>query len=180
MMNICSVSSSHMPSYNLVLSLKFWVWWLDVQTLSLKLVGSEKAEFESRLLWVMIWLKRVAMIFSYMMLEFRSISFQKYKNKNKSSLVICNSHPEPYELQVWKAFPHMHLLFSLSLVKLLWPFERIISYAHDQDHILVHSHAILLYLEDSKYIHPSTNKTPCCTMFISLQSYHHDVWAIQK
>src|SRR6185295_5269053 len=45
----------------------------------------------------------------------------------------------------------------------------------------VHSHAILLHLEDSKYIpHSSTNKTPCCTMFISLQSYHHDVWAIQK
>jgi len=66
----------------------------------LKLVGSEKAEFESRLLWVMIWLKRVAMIFSYMMLDIRSISFQKYKNKNKSSSVICNSYPEPYELQV--------------------------------------------------------------------------------
>jgi len=49
----------------------------------LKLVGSEKAEFESRLLWVMIWLKRVAMIFSYMMLDIRSFSFQKYKNKIK-------------------------------------------------------------------------------------------------
>jgi len=46
-------------------------------------VGSEKAEFESRLLWVMIWLKRVAMIFSYVMLDIRSISFQKYKNRIK-------------------------------------------------------------------------------------------------
>ena len=46
-------------------------------------MGSEKAEFESRLLWVMIWLKRVAMIFSYVMLDIRSISFQKYKNKIK-------------------------------------------------------------------------------------------------
>ena len=36
-------------------------------------------------------------------------------------------------------------------------------------------------MKDSKYIpHSSTNKTPCCTMFISLQSYHHDVWDIQK
>ena len=35
-------------------------------------------------------------------------------------------------------------------------------------------------LEDSKYIHPPTNKTSCCTMSISLQSYHHNVWAIQK
>jgi len=31
----------------------------------------------------MIWLKRVAMIFSYVMLDIRSISFQKYKNKIK-------------------------------------------------------------------------------------------------
>ena len=75
----------------------------------------------------------------------------------------------------------MQLVFSLSFVKLLWPFVRITSYAHDQDHVHVHSHAILLHLEDSKYIpHQSTNKTPRCAMFISLQSYHHNVWAIQK
>ena len=61
----------------------FWVWWLDVQTLRLKLVGSENVEIESRLLWIMIWLKRVPMIFSYMMLDIRSISFQKYKNRIK-------------------------------------------------------------------------------------------------
>ena len=93
--------------------------------------------------------------------------------------MIRNSYPEPYELQVWKAFPHMQLVFSSSFVKLLWPFERITSYAHDQDHVHAHSHAILLHLEDSKYIHPPTNKTPCCTMSISLQSYNH-VWAMQK
>ena len=76
--------------------------------------------------------------------------------------------------------PFMQLVFSLSFVKLLWPFERITSYAHDQDHVHVHSHAILLHLEDSKYIpHSSTNKTPSA-MFISLQSYHHNVCAIQK
>ena len=46
-------------------------------------MGSEKAEFESRLLWVMIWLERVAMIFSYVILDIRSISFQKYKNRIK-------------------------------------------------------------------------------------------------
>ena len=51
--------------------------------------------------------------------------------------------------------PHMQLVFSLSFVKLLWPFERIISYTHDQDHVQVNSHAILLHLEGSKYIHPS-------------------------
>ena len=80
-----------------------------------------------------------------------------------------------------KPFLHMQLVFSLSFVKLLWPFVRITSYAQDQDHVHVHSHAILLHLEDSKYIpHPSTNKTPRCAMFISLQSYHHNVWAIQK
>ena len=75
----------------------------------------------------------------------------------------------------------MQLVFSLSFVKLLWPFVRITSYAHDQDHVHVHSHAILLHLEDSKYIsHSSTNKTPCCAMFISVQRHHHNVWAIQK
>ena len=107
-------------------------------------------------------------------LEYFFSKIQKY-----SSSVICISHPKPYELQVWKAFLHMQLVFSLSFVKLLWPFERITSYAHDQDHVHVHSHAILLHLEDSKYIHPPTNKTPCCTMSISLQSYNH-VWAMQK
>ena len=94
------------------------------------------------------------MIFSYVMLDIRSISFQKYKNKIKFP-VIWNSYPEPNELQVWKAFSHMQLAFSLSFVKLLWPFERIISYTHDQDHVHVHSHAILLHLEGSKYIHAS-------------------------
>ena len=75
----------------------------------------------------------------------------------------------------------MQLVFLLSFVKLLWPFVRITSYAHGQDHVHIHSHAILLHLEDSKYIpHSSTNKTPHCTMFISLQSYHHNVWAIQE
>jgi len=73
--------------------------------------------------------------------------------------VICNSHPEPYELQVWTAFPHMQLVFLLSFVKLLWPFDRITSYTRDQDHVHVHSHAIPLH---------------------SLQSYHRNVWAIQK
>ena len=35
-------------------------------------------------------------------------------------------------------------------------------------------------MEDSKYIpYPSTNKTSRCAIFISLQSYHHNV-AIQK
>ena len=74
----------------------------------------------------------------------------------------------------------MQLVFSLSFVKLLRPFERITSYAHDQDHVHFHSHAILLHLEDSKYIHPPINKTPLCTMSISLQSYRYNVWAIQK
>ena len=94
--------------------------------------------------------------------------------------MIWNSHPKPYDLQVWKAFTHMQLVFSLSFVKLLWPSGRIISYAHDQDHVHVHSQTILLHLEDSKYIHPSTNKAPCYTMSTSLQSYHHNVWNIQK
>ena len=79
-----------------------------------------------------------------------------------------------------KSFLHMQLVFSLSFVKLLRPFERITSYAHDQDHVHFHSHAILLHLEDSKYIHPPINKTPLCTMSISLQSYRYNVWAIQK
>ena len=119
----------------------------------------------------MIWRKGVAIIFSYVMLDIRSIS----------SSVICNSYPKPYELQDWKVFPHIQLVFSLSFVKLLWPFGRIISYANDQDHVHIHSHAILLHLEDSEYIlHPPTNKTPCYAMSISLQSYLHNVWAIKK
>ena len=32
----------------------------------------------------------------------------------------------------------------------------------------------------STSIHPSTNKTPCCIITISLQNYHKIVWAIQK
>ena len=36
----------------------------------------------------------------------------------------------------WKP-PHMQLAISLSFVKLLWPFERSISYSHDQNHVHV-------------------------------------------
>ena len=45
-------------------------------------MGSEKQNLNLGCLWVIIWLKRVAMI-SYVMLDIRSISFQKYKNKIK-------------------------------------------------------------------------------------------------
>ena len=129
----------------------------------------------------MIWLKRVAMIFSYVMLDIRSISFQKYKNRIKFLGDMQFLSRAIWVTSLKSLFLHMQLVFSLSFVKLLWPFVRITSYAHDQDRVHVHSHAILLHLEDSMYIpHSSTNKTPCCTMFISLQSYHHDVWAIQK
>ena len=124
----------------------------------------------------MIWRKRVAMNFSYMMLDIRSISFQKYKNKIKFLGDIQFLSHMSYKFEK----PFMQLVFSLSFVKLLWPFERITSYTHDQDHVHVHSYAILLHLKDSKYIHPPTNKTPCCTMSISLQSYCYNVWAIQK
>ena len=124
----------------------------------------------------MIWLQRVAMIFSYVMLDIRSISFQKYKNKIKFLGDMQFLSHMSYKFEK----PFMQLVFSLSFVKLLWPFERITSYAHDQDHVHVHSYAILLHPEDSKYIpYPSTNKTSRCAIFISLQSYHHNV-AIQK
>ena len=131
----------------------------------------------------MIWLSRVSMIFSYVTPEIWSVSFQK-NNKNKINFsVIWNSYLEPYELQVWKAFPHMQLVFSLSFVKLLWPFVRFISYSHDQDHIHVHSHAILLHWKiASTSIHPPTkiNKTPYHTMIISIQKLSSKVWTIQK
>ena len=42
-----------------------------------------KSKTKSRLLWAMIWLSRVAMILFYVMLDIRSICFQKYKNKIK-------------------------------------------------------------------------------------------------
>ena len=95
--------------------------------------------------------------------------------------MIWNSHPEPYELQVQKTFPHIQLVFSLSFVKLLWPFERITSYAHDQDHVHIHSHAMLLHWKiASTSTHPFTIKTPCHTMTISLQKLSSKVWAVQK
>ena len=126
-------------------------------------------------------LKRVAMIISYVMLDIRSISFQKYKNKIKFLSDMQFLSRPIWVISLKSLFLHMQLVFSLSFVKMLWPFVRITSYAHDQDHVHVHLHAILLHLEDRKYIpHPSTNKTPRCAMFISLQSYHHNVWAIQK
>ena len=112
------------------------------------------------------------------MLDIRSISFQKYKNKVPRWYVIPIQSHMSYKFE--KPFHICNLSSHWALSNYCDPFERITSYAHDQDHVHVHSHAILLHLEDNKYIHPSTNKTPCYTMFISLQSYHHDVWAIQK
>ena len=126
----------------------------------------------------MILLKRVAMIVSYVMLDIQSISFQKYKKVPRWYAIPIQSHMS-YKFE--KPFLLMQLVFSLSFVKLLWPFERIISYAHDQDRVHIHSHAILLHWKiASTPIRPSTNNTPCHTMTISLQSYHQKVWAIQK
>ena len=77
MINSCSVNSFRMPSYMLMLYLVLSLV-ANVQTLSLKLVGSKK---QNRVYVVVgyVWLSRVAMILSYMMLDIWSICFQKYK-----------------------------------------------------------------------------------------------------
>ena len=68
-----------------------------------------------------------------------------------------------------------------SLVKLLCPLWESL---HTPMIKITYTSTHMLYFYTWKIasisIHTSTNKTPCCTMFISLQRYHHDVWAIQK
>ena len=126
----------------------------------------------------MIWRKIVAMIFSYMMLDIRSISFQKYKNNVPRWYAIPIQSHMSYKFV--QPFCICNLSSHWALSNCCDPLWGITSYAHDQDHVHVHSHAILLHLEDSKNIHSPTNKTPCCTMSNYLQSYHHNVWDIQK
>ena len=62
----------------------------------------------------------------------------------------------------------MQLVISLSFVKLLWPFERCISYSHDQDH--VHSTYFTNFYTGScaRLFHPFHKiKTPCYSWLFS-------------
>ena len=102
MMNSCSINFLHMLSYNSVLclvlgslalssNLKSWNLWVA------------KAWSKSKLLWAIIWLNRVAMIFSYVMLDIRSISFLKTQKYNKV--------PQWFEIPI-----QSHMLISLQTI----------------------------------------------------------------
>ena len=65
----------------------------------------------------------------------------------------------------WKFLPRPKLDFSWSkpsyavwlcfeFCQTLWPLIRNLAYSHYQDHVHIHSHAILPPLEDSNYFHP--------------------------
>ena len=90
------------------------------------------------------------MIFSYVMLDIRSILILKTQKKIMNFLddkkflskAICC-----FSLQ---NLPHMQLVVSLSFVKLLWPLVRFISYSHDQDHVHVSTTCYASTLEVSK------------------------------
>ena len=75
----------------------------------------------------------------------------------------------------------MQLVYSLSFVKLLRPFVRIISYTHDQDHVHISTTCYASTLEESKNsIHPQ-NKTPCsCMTPLSLKKYAKDMGLCKK
>ena len=72
MMNSCSVNFLHMLSYNFMLYLVLSLL-AKVQTLNLKFVGTKK--HDPNLSCCEPWLSRVAMIFSHVILDIRSIYF---------------------------------------------------------------------------------------------------------
>ena len=123
----------------------------------------------------MIWLNRVAMIFSYVMLDIRSILFLKTQKYNKVPrwYEIPNQSHMLFSLQ---NLPHMQLAISLSIVKLLWPLVRFISYSYDQNHI----HMLCFYTRSKQtFIHPQ-NKTPCLCMISLAQKHIKDMLLCKK
>ena len=120
------------------------------------------------------------MIFSYVMLDIRSISFRKYKNIIEFldglkflSKAIC-----------WF---HCKTIYICNLLS-LWALSNCCDPLRESFHTpmikITYTSTHMLYFYTWKIastsIHLSTNKTPSCTMTNSLQSYHHNLWAIQK
>ena len=94
MMNSYSINFLHMHSYNFVLCLVLGLLALSSNLKSWNLWVA-KAWSKSKLLWAMIWLNRASMIFSFVMLDIRSISFWKHQKYNKFSQwfeILIQSH----------------------------------------------------------------------------------------
>ena len=153
MMNSCSVNFLHMLSYNFVLylvlgslalssNLRTWNLWVA------------KAWSKSKLLWAIIWLNRVAMIFSYVMLDIRSISFWKHKNIIKFlddlkflSKAICCSHCKPSTYATCYLIELCQIVVTLSEIHFILPWSR----------SRTHSHYMLCFYTGSKHFtYPST------------------------
>ena len=82
MMNSCFVNFLHMLSYNFVLYLVLGLLAISSNLRTWNLWAA-KAWSKSKLLRAMIWLNSVAMIFSYVMLDIRSVLFWKHQKYNK-------------------------------------------------------------------------------------------------
>ena len=153
MMNSCSVNFLHMLSYNFVLylvlgslalssNLKSWNLWVA------------KAWSKSKLLWAMMWLNRVAMIFFYVMLDIRSISFWKHKNIIKFlddlkflSKAICWSHCKPSTYVTCYLIELCQIVVTLSEIHFILPWSRL----HTRSH-----HMLCFYTRSKHSTYPST------------------------
>ena len=102
------------------------------------------------------------------LLMFKYLGKFIWKITCKAPLWFSKVLPKPYDEFSWKAFPHMQLAFSLSFVKLLRPIVRFISYSCDQNHVYVHSHAILPHWKIASTSIHTLNKTPCHNMTLFL------------
>ena len=136
MMNSCSVNFLHMLSYNFVLYLVLGSWALSSNLKSWNLWVA-KAWSKSKLLWAMIWLNRVAMIFSYVMLNIRSISFWKHKNIIKFlddlkflSKAICWSHCKPSTYATCNLIELCQIVVTLSEIHFILPWSRSRTHPH--------------------------------------------------
>ena len=128
-----------------------------------------KAWSKSKLLWAVIWLNRVAMIFSYVMLDIRSISFRKHKNIIKVQM-IWNSYPKPYVVFIAKpsTYATCYLIELCQIVVTLSEIHFILPWSRSRTHF----HHMQYFYTRSKHISiDPQNKTPCsCMTLLSLKN----------
>ena len=129
----------------------------------------------------MIWLKRVAMIFSYVMLDIRSISFQKYKNKIKFL-------GDMQFLSRAIRITSLKSLFYICNLSSHWALSNCCDPLWESLHTpmikitYTTTHMIYFYtwkIASTAPIHPQIklHVIPCLSLS---KDYHHNVWAIQK
>ena len=137
---------------------KFWVWWLVVQTLSLKLVGSKKQN--SNLGCCGLWYDWKGLLWSSSTWCLISGVFL-FKNTKKLKIKVPRWYAIPiqshmsYKLKSLSTYATCFLIELSQIVVTLWENHFIRPWSRSRTRLLT---CYTSTLEDSKYTHPSIHK----------------------